>query len=241
MPTAQKSAVIEQLQETFDGAAAIFLADFTGLNVEKITDLRRKCRENGVHFQVIKNTLAIKAMRKLSLNELEEHFQGPTALAVSTEDPTSPARVLIDFQKEHEKPQVKLGFVDGRVLNADEVKALANLPTRDQLIAQVMQLALAPAQNFVGVLNEVLSKLVRTVDAVRDGKEKGTIASAEAADEASAETTAEPASEPSAEATAEADGGADAESEETTEAEESPAAEEGEQEEAPPTEESAGS
>lgn len=174
MPTAEKTAAIEQLQERIDSAAAIFLADFTGLNVEEMTDLRRKCRAEGVTFQVIKNTLAIKATRALDLGELEPHLKGPTAMAVSLEDPTSPARILMDFHKEHEKPQVKLGFVDGKVLSADEVKALAKLPTRDQLISQVMQLAQAPAQGFVGVLNAVMSELVRTVDAVREAKEKGT-------------------------------------------------------------------
>jgi large subunit ribosomal protein L10 len=178
MPTAQKSAAIDQLKETCDKAAAIFLADFTGLNVEKMTSLRRKCRENGIEIQVVKNTLAIKAMRALDLTDLEPHFKGPTALATCTEDPASPARVLMDFQKEHEKPHVKLGYVEGRVLTPDEVKALATMPTRDQLISQVMQLALAPAQNFVSALNAIATKLVRTVDAVRDGMEKGTIGAA---------------------------------------------------------------
>ena len=181
MPTAEKTAAIEQLQETIDKATSIFLADFTGLNVEQMTALRRKCRAEGVSFHVVKNTLAIKASRAADLEQLTAHFAGPTALAVSVDDPTSPARILIDFQKVHEKPQVKMGYVDGRVLDADEVKRLAALPTRDQLISQVMQLAQAPAQGFVGVLNALLSQVVRTVDAVREGKEKGTIAAPAAA------------------------------------------------------------
>jgi large subunit ribosomal protein L10 len=200
MPTAQKTAAIEQLRETLDRAAAIFLADFTGLDVAKMTDLRRKCRENGVTFRVVKNTLAIKATRAMELEELEPHFRGPTALAVSTDDPTSPARVLLDFQKEHKKPEVKLGYVDGRVLTPAEVKAVANLPSRDQLVSQIMQLALAPAQNFVSALNDVLGRLVRTVDAVRGEMEKGTAAPADApapTDQPSAE--GKPADEPLAE------------------------------------------
>lgn len=181
MPTAQKTAAIEQLQETIDTATSIFLADFTGLNVEQMTALRRKCRAEGVSIQVVKNTLAIKASRAANREALAEHFRGPTAMAVSVDDPTAPARILVDFKKEHEKPEVKLGFVDGRVLDAAEVGRLAALPTRDQLISQVMQLAQAPAQGFVGVLNALLSQLVRTVDAVREGKEKGTIAAPAAA------------------------------------------------------------
>jgi large subunit ribosomal protein L10 len=179
MPTAQKSAEIEELEQAFGRAASIFLADFTGLNVEELTRLRRKCRENGVELRVVKNTLAVKASRKASLEALVPHFRGPTALAIAVEDPTSPARVLVDFRKEHdEKPEVKLGFVDGQLLTPEQVKAFAALPTREQLISQVMQLALAPAQGFVGVLNEILAKLVRTVDAVRAAKEEGRIASA---------------------------------------------------------------
>ena len=175
MPTAHKSAVIEELRETFDGATAIFLADFTGLDVAQITDLRRKCREQGVRFTVVKNTLAIKATRALELPELEPHFKGPTAVAVSTHDPVSPAKVLLDFNKQHDKPAVKAGFVEGRVLDADQVKALASLPSREQLLSQVMQVAMGPVQNLVYALNDSMTRLVRVTDAVRDGMEKGTI------------------------------------------------------------------
>jgi large subunit ribosomal protein L10 len=175
MPTAEKTAMIEELRQTFDGAAAIFLADFTGLDVESLTNLRRKCRENGVTLEVVKNTLAVKAAKGLQLDALAPHFKGPTAVAVSVDDPTTPARVLLDFRKQNEKLAVKLGFVEGRVLTAQEVKALATLPTRDQLIAQVMQLSMAPAQGLVWALKDAVGRLVRTVDAVRDGMEKGTI------------------------------------------------------------------
>lgn len=177
MPTTEKTAVIEELRQTFDGAAAIFLADFTGLDVESLTKLRRKCRENGVKIEVVKNTLAIKAAKALQMDTLAPHFKGPTAVAVHDQDPTSPARVLTDFRKDNEKLQVKLGFVEGRVLNPQEVKALATLPTRDQLISQVMQLSMAPTQNLLWAIQDAVGRLVRTVDAVRDGMEKGTIPS----------------------------------------------------------------
>ena len=175
MPTAEKTAVIEELRRTFDGASAIVLADFTGLDVESMTKLRRKCREKGVTAAVVKNTLAVKAAKALQLDELAPHFKGATFVAVSQQDPTAPARILTDFKKDHEKLEVKLGFVEGRVLNPKEVKALASLPTREQLISQVMQLAMAPTQNLVWALKDSITRAVRTVDAVRDGMEKGTI------------------------------------------------------------------
>jgi large subunit ribosomal protein L10 len=126
-----------------------------------------------VSLQVVKNKLAMKAARALEIEGMEEHLHGPTAVAVSVDDPVSPARVLVAFQKAHEMPGLKLGLVDGKVLGPAEIKRLASLPTRDQLISQVMQLAQAPAQGFVGVLTALLSQVVRTVDAVRERKEKG--------------------------------------------------------------------
>ncbi len=173
MPTAEKTAVIGDLQAQLRDADAVFLADFTGLDVAAMTQLRRKCREGGVKIHVVKNTLAAKASKANQLDGLVPHLKGATALAIAKGDPAAPARILRDFQKEHEKLRLKVGVVDGRVLSGDEVKALANLPTRDQLISQVMQLALAPTQGVVYVLNGLLTKLVRTVDAVREAKEKG--------------------------------------------------------------------
>lgn len=173
MPTTEKSAVIDRLTTDLKEADAIYLADFTGLDVAAMTTLRRKCRAEGIRLHVVKNTLAVKASRANQLEGLVVHLKGATALAIAKGDPASPARVLRDFQKTNEKLQLKAGFVEGRVLSSDEVKVLANLPTRDQLISQVMQLALAPTQSVVYVINALLTKVVRTVDAVREAKEKG--------------------------------------------------------------------
>jgi large subunit ribosomal protein L10 len=173
VPTAEKTATIAELQSELRDADAIFLADFTGLDVAAMTKLRRKCRENGVAIHVVKNTLAVKASKANELDGLVPHLKGATAMAIAKGDPASPARILREFQKDHEHLRLKVGVVEGRVLSADEVKALANLPTRDQLISQVMQLALAPTQNVVYVLHGLLTKVVRTVDAVREAKEKG--------------------------------------------------------------------
>jgi large subunit ribosomal protein L10 len=175
MPTTQKTAVIEELRQSFEGATAILLADFTGLDVESMTKLRRKCREKGVTLAVVKNTLAIKAARALQLEELAGHFKGATAVAVSDDDPTEPARILLDFRKEHEQLEVKFGLVEGRALGPNEVKALATMPSREVLISQVMQLAMAPTQNLLWAIKDTVGRVVRTVDAIRDGMEKGTI------------------------------------------------------------------
>ncbi|HET9887310.1 MAG TPA: 50S ribosomal protein L10 [bacterium] len=195
MPTTEKTAVIEQLQSELKEADAVFLADFTGLDVASMTKLRRKCHENGVSLHVVKNTLAVKASRANQLDGLVPHLKGATAVAVAKGDPSAPARILREFQKENDKLKLKAGVVEGQILSGAEVTALANLPSRDQLISQVMQLALAPTQSVVYVLNGLLAKVVRTVDAVRDGMEKGTIASAAAKPAASAATAAPPSPE----------------------------------------------
>jgi large subunit ribosomal protein L10 len=196
VPTQEKTAVIEQLQAELKEADGVFLADFTGLDVASMTKLRRKCHENGVSLHVVKNTLAVKASRANQLDGLVPHLKGATAVAVIKGDPSAPARILRDFQKENEKLKLKAGVVEGQVLSGAEVTALANLPSRDQLISQVMQLALAPTQNVVYVLNGLLSKVVRTVEAVREGMEKGTIASAAGKPAAPAAKAAKPEAAP---------------------------------------------
>jgi len=192
VPTSEKTAVIEQLQSELKEADAVFLADFTGLDVAAMTKLRRKCHENGVSLHVVKNTLAVKASRANQLDDLVPHLKGATAVAVAKGDPSAPARILREFQKENEKLKLKAGVVEGQILSGVEVTALANLPSRDQLLSQVMQLALAPTQGVVYVLNGLLAKVVRTVDAVRDGMEKGTIASAAVQPAVSAAQAAKP-------------------------------------------------
>ena len=192
MPTQDKTAVIEQLQSELQEADAVFLADFTGLDVAAMTKLRRKCRENGVSLHVVKNTLAVKASIANQLDGLVPHLKGATAVAVAKGDPSAPARILREFQKENEKLKLKAGVIEGQILNAAEVTVLANLPSRDQLLSQVMQLALAPTQSVVYVLNGILSKVVRTVEAVREGMEKGTIPSAAVKVAAPAASAAKP-------------------------------------------------
>ena len=192
MPTQEKTAVIEQLQSELQEADAVFLADFTGLDVAAMTKLRRKCHENGVSLHVVKNTLAVKASRANQLDGLVPHLRGATAVVVAKGDPSAPARILREFQKENEKLKLKAGVVEGQILDAAEVTVLANLPSRDQLLSQVMQLALAPTQSVVYVLNGLLSKVVRTVEAVREGMEKGTIPSAAVKVAAPAASAAKP-------------------------------------------------
>ena len=161
MPSAsvleQKKQVVAELVETLKSAQAGVLVDYRGLTVEQDTDLRRKLREAGIEYKVVKNTLTRFAAKEVGLDGLDEQLNGPTALAVSADDPVAPAKVIADFAKTAECLQIKAGFLDGAVITLDEVNTLANTPSRDTLIAKIM-----------GSLNAPISNLVRTLQALVD-------------------------------------------------------------------------
>lgn len=161
MPSAnileQKKQVVAELVEKLKSAQAGVLVDYRGLTVEEDTDLRRKLREAGVEYKVVKNTLTRFAANEIGLTGMDEQLNGPTALAISTEDPVAPAKVIAEFAKSNECLKIKAGFLDGNVISLDEINTLAKTPSRDTLIAQIM-----------GSLNAPVSNLVRTLQALVD-------------------------------------------------------------------------
>ena len=161
MPSAnvleQKKQAVAELVEKLKSAQAGVLVDYRGLTVEEDTDLRRKLREAGVEYKVVKNTLTRFAANEVGLSGLDNELNGPTALAISAEDPVAPAKVLSDFAKSNECLKIKAGFLDGAVISLDEVTKLAKTPSRETLIAQIM-----------GSLNAPISNLVRTLQALVD-------------------------------------------------------------------------
>jgi large subunit ribosomal protein L10 len=134
---AQKQETVTALATKLKRAPTVYVTDFTGLNVAKISDLRRKLRAAGVEYVVVKNTLALRALKDAQVAGLEPHLGGPTALALAGADPVAAAKVLVDFAKEHEKPAIKAGLVEGRAITPAEVKQLASLPSRPELMAQL--------------------------------------------------------------------------------------------------------
>ncbi len=161
MPSAnvleQKKQVVADLIEKLKNAQAGVIVDYRGLTVEEDTDLRRKLREAGVEYKVVKNTLTRFAANEVGLSGLDEFLNGPTSLAVSADDPVAPAKVIADFAKSNECLKIKSGFLDGNVISLDEINTLAKTPSRDTLIAQIM-----------GSLNAPVSDLVRTLQALVD-------------------------------------------------------------------------
>lgn len=150
-----------------------YLADFTGIDVASVTELRNKLRDADVQYQVIKNRLAIRAAEEVGIAGLKEHFSGPTAIAYSTEDPIAPAKILQDFIDDDGKIQIKTGFMDGEVLTADKVEALAKLPSREELLSKVVAGVQSPLYGLSGVLNGLLRGLVGALSAIEKQRAEG--------------------------------------------------------------------
>lgn len=167
MTRARKAEVVERLAARLKEAPTLYLTDFTGVAVQPMTDLRRRLRRVGGEYVVVKNTLALRALGLAAVPGLEPEFSGPTGVVFGTADPVALAKVLADFQKENGVLQVKAGLVEGRRLGPDEVKRLATLPSREQLLAQLGGALQAPLAGFVGVLSGVLWQFVGALEALR--------------------------------------------------------------------------
>ncbi len=164
----QKKRVVAQVAEVAAQAHAAVAAEYRGLSVSAMTDLRSKAKSAGVHIQVVRNTLARRALENGPFACMSEHLVGPLLLAFSTEDPGAVARVVRDFAKSHEKLHVKLVSFGGQLLPPSDIEALASMPTRDEALAQVMAVLNAPVAKLVRTIAEPHSRLVRTIAAVRD-------------------------------------------------------------------------
>ncbi len=169
----QKKAIVAEVADVASSAHSAIAAEYRGLTVEDLTELRKQARNNGVYLRVVKNTLAKRAVADTEFECMTEGFSGPLVLAFSQEDPGAAARVIHDFVKDHEDMIVKMVSISGKLLDPSEIKTLAKMPTYEQAISILMATMKAPVQKLVVTLNEVPGKLVRTVAAIRDAKEAG--------------------------------------------------------------------
>ena len=174
--TSAKQAVVAQLKEQLESAKGVVLTSYKGLTGAQDTELRRELREAGVSYHVVKNTMLRIAAKEAGIEGIEEHLEGTTAFAFSTEDAVAPAKVICGFIKKNkledaEVLTVKVGMVEGKVIGVDEVKALAALPSREELIAKLLGSMNAPISNTVNVLQGVIRNAVYVLDAIRSQKE----------------------------------------------------------------------
>jgi len=171
MARPEKEAAVQEIAEIFDRAVSVFVTDFQGLNVEKISEFRRKCHEASVEYLVVKNTLAQLATEKAGFEEMKTYFKGPSAIAYSYDDPSAPARVITKFAKDNDKPEIKMSIFEGVFYGPDKVSSIAALPSKNELLAQIIGGLNSPVQGFVGSLYGLMQKMVLTLEAVRKSKE----------------------------------------------------------------------
>lgn len=167
----EKKAVVEEIAAQVAGAKGIVLAEYRGLEVGNMTELRRRARGSGVYLRVLKNTLARRAVKDTPFAKLADQMVGPLVYGISS-DPVATAKVMNEFAKGNDKFVIKAGAMPNAVISAKEVAALASLPSREELLAKLLATMQAPIAQFVRTLNEVPTKFVRALAAVRDAKEK---------------------------------------------------------------------
>jgi large subunit ribosomal protein L10 len=172
MPTPQKESIIQDARERIADVRGLYLADFNGMTVQSLSLLRKRCREQGVQFRVIKNTLLKRAFHERGIQELDAHLVGPTGLVFSPVNEMAPAKVLADFAKEFERPRLKAAIVDGRFYDDKAIARLAALPSREVLLSQLIGTFVAPMSTFLGALNALLATPANMADALSREKSK---------------------------------------------------------------------
>jgi len=166
-----KKAIVAEVAEVAASAYSAVAAEYRGLSVGQMTDLRKQARNNGVYLRVIKNTLARRAVEGTEFECMQNSLVGPLVLAFSQEDPGAAARVIEKFAKENDRLKVTVVSIGGQVMGPAQLSAVASLPTKDQAISMLMSVMKAPVEKLARTFNEVPGKLVRTVAAIRDQKQ----------------------------------------------------------------------
>lgn len=168
-----KQQVVAEIKGKFENANSVVIVDYRGINVAEVTALRKQFRDAGVEYVVLKNTLVKRALDELQIEGLDALLQGPSAFAFGYADPVAPAKIVNDFitKAKNDHVQIKGGMVDKQAIDAAGVKALADLPPREVLIARIMGSLNAPVTGLVGVLSATLRSLVYAIDAIRKQKE----------------------------------------------------------------------
>ncbi len=169
----EKQQVVQEIKQKLDAATLVICTDYRGLNVEQITELRNKLRVPGVEYKVLKNTMFRFALQQSGFGDIAPQITGPNAVVFSQEDPVGPAKTIFEFAKTNKELEIKLGILQGQMIDADKIKDLAQLPPREILLGQVVGTMQAPITSFVRVLNANLTGLVRALDGIREQKQAG--------------------------------------------------------------------
>ncbi len=172
MMRTEKVELVEKFENVLAEAKGVYLADFTGMSVEVISELRKRCRESNVQFEVVKNTLMRRAAKTTGKEDIIPYLVGPTGVATSAEDEVIPAKILVDFLKEFKSPEIKGGMIGTNVLTEAEVMAVSALPSKDILLGMFMRTIQSPLSDFASAITSPLRDLVGVLNALAEEKEK---------------------------------------------------------------------
>jgi len=168
----EKEKSVEELRKVFSEAKALYLTDFTGINVEMISDLRRQFRKENVEYRVVKNTLTRRSIDGMEYNDLMEYLVGPTAIAYSYDDPLAAGKLIDEFNKKNKKLELKAAIIEGEVYDRETAIKIAKLPPKEVLIAKLLGTLISPVSGLVYTLNGIIRNAVSVLDQIRDLKEK---------------------------------------------------------------------
>jgi len=167
----EKKQIAEDLHGRFKKSQLVILTDFKGLDVASVSDLRRKLKEAGIEYKVVKNTLMVRASQDTPVAVLANHFKGPGAVAISYNDPVAPAKILTKFADDSKKLEIKAAVLNGQLIDTNGVKALAALPSREVLLGQLLSVMVGVPTSAVRVLAGVPRALVNVLSALRDKRQ----------------------------------------------------------------------
>ncbi len=194
----EKQPIVKAISEAVEGAASVVVVDYRGLTVTQDTELRKNLREAGVHYKVYKNTMVKRAIEGTEFQPLDAVLEGPNAFAISKDDATAPARVISEFAKKAPNLEIMAGIVEGKFYDADAMKAIAEIPSRDVLLSRLLGSLQSPVTNLARVLNQIAEKGGEAAPAAEEAKAEE---AAPAAEEAKTEEAAPATEEAKAEET----------------------------------------
>ena len=167
----EKKEIVEDIRKRFLESKVVILTDYKGLDVEKINELRRKLKQSGAEYKVIKNTLLVRASEETDISLIKDSFKGPSAVALSCDDPVTPAKILTEFADEHESLEIKVGVMNGKILDLSAIKKLSALPSREVLLGSLLSVMSGVPSAFVRALNDMPRRLLNVLQAIKEQKE----------------------------------------------------------------------
>jgi large subunit ribosomal protein L10 len=167
----EKKKIVEDIRKRFLESKVVILTDYSGLDVEKINELRRKLKQSGSEYKVVKNTLLVRASEETDISLIKDSFKGPSAVALSCDDPVTPAKILAEFANDHEALEIKVGIMNGKILDLSAIKNLSVLPSREALLGNLLSVMIGVPSAFARALNDMPKRLLNVLQAIKEQKE----------------------------------------------------------------------